>query len=278
MGRPVLRSGIPKTSLELNKPLGRKAENAHMNKKLLKLKVTNLYLIRAGEKYLLVDTGYEYEWKLFCARLAEASVRLDEIGWVLITHHHDDHSGLLNKIVEANPGVRVILSVLGEEFLAAGIHFHTSGAGYVNRRIGLLLSLKGRFDKKWTHAFPSYMVRENDLLVRGDTSFQELNIPLAGKILETPGHSPDHLSILLNNGDCLAGDAAANFLQWAGAKYCVISVDDLDQYYTSWQKLISSGARHIFPSHGKPFSVEALKRNLGKHKKKDMVLFVEKNL
>jgi len=141
-----------------------------MNTKLLKLKVTNLYLVRAGDKYLLVDTGYEYEWKLFCVRLAEASVRLDEIGWVLLTHHHDDHSGLLNRIVTANPGVRIILSDLGKEYLAAGKYFHTPNAGYVNRRIGLLLSLKGRFDKKWTHAFPSYMVRENDLLVRGDTS------------------------------------------------------------------------------------------------------------
>ena len=96
-----------------------------MNIQTLKLKVTNLYLVRAGEKYLLVDTGYEYEWKLFRQRLAEAGVRLDEIGWVLLTHHHDDHSGLLNRIVEANPGVRVILSDLGKEYMAAGKHFHT---------------------------------------------------------------------------------------------------------------------------------------------------------
>ncbi|HVN80324.1 MAG TPA: MBL fold metallo-hydrolase [Terriglobia bacterium] len=249
-----------------------------MNKKLLKLKVTNLYLLRAGEKYLLVDTGYEYEWELFCQRLAEASVRLDEIGWVLITHHHDDHSGLLNKIVAANPGVKVILSGLGKGYLATGEHFHTPEAGYVNKRIGLLLSLKGRFDKKWTHAFPAYKIRENDFLIRGDTSFEELGIPLAGRILETPGHSPDHLSVVFDDGDCLAGDAAANFLQWAGAKYCVISVDNLDQYYTSWKKLISSGAKRIFPSHGKLFTVDALKQNLGKHKKEGMVLFVERCL
>jgi len=245
--------------------------------KILKLKVTNLYLTRAGAKYLLVDTGYEYEWKVFRRKLAEAGIGLDEIGWVLLTHHHDDHSGLINNLVAEQPGVKLILSHLGREYLAVGKHFHCPGAGYVNRRISRLLTLKGRFDAKWTHAFPPYKVRENDLLVRGDTSFQELGIPLAGRIIETPGHSPDHLSVVFDDGDCLAGDAAANFLQWAGAKYCVISVDDLDQYYTSWHKLISSGARHIFPSHGRPFSVEALKRNLGKHKKENMVLFVEKS-
>jgi glyoxylase-like metal-dependent hydrolase (beta-lactamase superfamily II) len=174
--------------------------------------------------------------------------------------------------------VKVILSQHGKEILASGKHFHAPEAGYVNKRIGFLLSLKSRFDKKWTHTFPPYKVRESDLLISSGPRFEELGIALNGRVLETPGHSPDHLSILFDDGDCLAGDAAANFLQWAGAKYCVISVDDLEQYYASWQKLISGGAQRIFPSHEKPFTVEALRQNLGKHKKENMVLFVEKHL
>jgi len=244
-----------------------------MDIKTLKLKVTNCYLVRADRHYLLVDTGYGYEWPLFCQRLREAGVGLDEIGYVLLTHHHDDHAGLLNTIVERNPNVRVIVSACGADLLGTGKHFHTAEAGYINRRIGFLLALKGRFDKKWTHAFPPYRVRAHDLLIMGDIRFEELGIPLAGSIVETPGHSPDHLSVLLDDGDCLAGDAAANFLQWAGAKYCVIAVDDLDQYYASWRKMIDAGARLVFPAHGKPFAGEALRQSLGKHRKEDMVLF-----
>ena len=244
-----------------------------MDLKVLKLKVTNCYLVCVDRQYLLVDTGYEYEWSLFCQRLQEAGVSLDEIGYVLLTHHHDDHSGLLNNIVAANPSVKVMVSQHAPEILATGKHFHTAEAGYINRRIGLLLSLKGRFDKKWTHTFLPYHVRKNDVLITGETRFEEVGIPLAGRIIETPGHSPDHLSVLFDDGDSLAGDAVANFLQWAGAKYCVIAVDDLDQYYASWQKIISGGAQRIFPSHGKPFASEALQRNLGKHKKENMVLF-----
>lgn len=247
-----------------------------MNIKTLKLKVTNAYLVRAGGKYLLVDTGYEYEWSLFCHRLVEVGVQMNEIGFLLLTHHHDDHTGLATRLVEANPAVKVILSRQGQALLASGKHFHTLEAGYVNRRIGWLLALKGRFDKKWTHSFPPYQARTSDILIDGETRLETLGIPLAGKIIETPGHSPDHISVVFDNGDCLAGDAAANFLQWAGANYCVISVDDLDQYYASWQKLIVSGAQRIFPSHGKPFSVEALQQNLGRHKKENMVLFRRK--
>jgi glyoxylase-like metal-dependent hydrolase (beta-lactamase superfamily II) len=246
-----------------------------MNIQSFKLKVTNIHLVRTGEKYLLVDTGYEYEWDLFCSKLAALGIRLDEIGWLLLTHHHDDHAGLLAKIVETNPAVKVIFSRHGRDILASGKHFHTPEAGYVNRRIGFLLALKGRFDKKWTHAFPPYRARENDLPIRDGTRFESLGIPLAGKIVETPGHSPDHISIVFDDGDCISGDAASNFLQWAGTKYCVISVDDLYTYYASWQKLIASSAKRIFPSHGKPFNADALRQNLGKHKREEMVLFAQ---
>ena len=248
-----------------------------MDIKTLKLKVTNCYLVRAGEKYLLVDTGYEYEWESFCKRLREVGVGLDKIGYVLLTHHHDDHSGLLNKVVEANSGVKIIMSQHAKDLMATGKHFHTPEAGYINKRIGLLLSLKGRFDKKWTHSFPPYQMRKSDIFIDRETSFGELGIALPGKIIETPGHSPDHISIVFDDGDCISGDATANFLQWAGAKYCVISVDNLDQYYMSWQKLITGHAQQIFPSHGRPFAIEALQRNLGKHKKENMALFMEKN-
>jgi glyoxylase-like metal-dependent hydrolase (beta-lactamase superfamily II) len=239
----------------------------------LKLKVTNVYLVRAGHSYLLVDTGYEYEWDLFRRRLREAGVGLAEIGFILPTHHHDDHAGLLDTIVRENPGARVILPRTGKPLLESGRNFHEPGAGYINRRISLLLSMKGKLDRKWTHTFPPYRVRPNDILISGDVRFRDLGVDLDGGILETPGHSPDHLSILFDDGDCIAGDAAANFLQWAGAKHCVISVDDLDQYYAGWEKLLSGNARRIFPGHGMPFGAAALRRNLGRQKKDHMVLF-----
>lgn len=37
----------------------------------LKLNVTNCFLIKCEMKYVLIDTGYEYEWNLFCKRLKE---------------------------------------------------------------------------------------------------------------------------------------------------------------------------------------------------------------
>jgi glyoxylase-like metal-dependent hydrolase (beta-lactamase superfamily II) len=70
--------------------------------------------------------------------------------------------------------------------------------------------------------FPPYRLRNCDILVTGHTGLREIGIPLDGKIIETPGHTVDSVSILFDDGDCLIGDAAANFLWFAGTKYCVV--------------------------------------------------------
>jgi len=243
-----------------------------MDKRVIKLSVTNCYLIANGNSYLLVDTGYDYEWDLFYRRLAEAGVSFSQISHLLLTHHHDDHCGLLNRVIEQNEDIRVIMSQRARDLILGGKNDHAHGGGYINRRVNLLLSLKKMFDKRWTHTFPPYRVRENDILIEGDTRLSEIGIGINGKILETPGHSVDSISLLFDDGDCLVGDAAANFLQFAGTKYCVIYIEDMEEYYRSWQKLIAEGSRQIFPAHGSAFPVEKLKQNIGKNNQRNMVM------
>lgn len=64
---------------------------------ILKLSVTNCFPVKTYNKYILIDTGYEHDWKLFSRRLKEVNVGLSEASHIILTHHHDDHFGLLNK-------------------------------------------------------------------------------------------------------------------------------------------------------------------------------------
>ena len=45
-----------------------------MNLIPLKLSVTNCFLVKAGDQYVLIDTGYEDDWNLFRTRLKDANV------------------------------------------------------------------------------------------------------------------------------------------------------------------------------------------------------------
>ena len=158
-----------------------------------------------------------------------------------------------------------------KDLILKGENDLTHGGGYVNRRVALIVRLYSSLIlRKTRHTFPSYRLRDGDILVTGDANLQDIGIPLNGKIIETPGHTVDSIFILFADGDCLAGDAAANMLQFAGAKYCVVFITDFGAYYGSWEKIIAAGASRIFPAHGAHFAVDKLKGNLWKNKAEDM--------
>ena len=243
-----------------------------MNVITLHLSVTNDYLVPMGGGFLLVDTGYPVEWEVFRRRMREAGVELSSVSALLLTHHDDDHSGLLTRIVQANPGIRVVMSELAKPLLEIGEDDFSHGRRIVNKRVALLLSLRVKTLKVWLATgrwvdrqhqlrFPPYFARSSDILIRGETRLRDIGLDLDGEILATPGHTVNSISMVLDDGDAFVGDAAANLLQWAGAHYHMIALEDADQYEQSWEKLISAGARKIFPAHGQPFAAERLKEN-----------------
>lgn len=252
-----------------------------MNIQPIRLSVTTCYLIPLESGYLLADTGYDQDWPLFCARLRDAGVSFSQIEYVLLTHHHDDHCGLLHRLLEQNPAIRVVLSAKGVELIAKGSNDQAHGGGLVNRRVAFLLRnlkqiylsllTRQKVDKEHNLEFEPYQLRTGDIVVAGDTSFRGIGIALDGGMLETPGHTVDSLSVLLSDGDCLVGDAAADMLAFAGTRHCVVFIMDLTLYYESWRKLMQAGARRILPAHGKPFSVDMLRRDIGRNRPEHMV-------
>jgi glyoxylase-like metal-dependent hydrolase (beta-lactamase superfamily II) len=246
----------------------------------IKLSVTTCYFVHANSHYVLIDTGYEEDWDLFLVQVQKVNIKLSEISHIILTHHHDDHCGLLANILKENPSIQVVMSYLCEDLISVGENDRTHGGGLLNKRVAFLVQLKQfyvslklgkKVDKSNNLKFKPYILRGCDIVINGDTELRNIGIPIDGKIIETPGHSVDSVSILFYDGDCIVGDAAASMLKFADLKNCVIFICNMDEYYKSWQKIIVAGAKKIFPAHGKPFSVDKLKKNIGKNKAKDLV-------
>jgi hydroxyacylglutathione hydrolase len=249
----------------------------------LKLTATTCYLIKTGGGYILIDTGYEVDWQLFCRRLQEAGVGFSQISHIILTHHHDDHCALLNSIIKENDEIRVVMETTAKDLLSRGENDNTHAYHFINKRIKILWSFQVKryllmlatrkyIAKKANLKFLPYRVRQNDILIMEDIGLKEIGIDLSGKIIKTPGHTIDSISILFDDGSCFVGDAAANLLQFFGTRYCVIGISNLEEYYRSWQKIMAGGAKRIFPAHGKAFPVEKLRTNIGKNKKQNMVM------
>lgn len=248
----------------------------------LKLSVTTCYLIKTADKFLLVDTGYEEDWELFRRRLKESNVELSQIGYLLLTHHHDDHCGLLHDILQENSTIHVVMSDLCNVLIKKGKNDLTHGGGLLNKGVAFLIRHKQAYvslvlhkevDKSKNLKFQPYSSRDNDIVFKGEPDLRDIGIPIEGKILKTPGHTVDSISVLFPDGDCLVGDAAAHMLPFVATHYCVVFICNMDEYYNSWEKMISAGAKQIFPAHGKSFPVEKLARNIYKNKSKNLVLY-----
>jgi glyoxylase-like metal-dependent hydrolase (beta-lactamase superfamily II) len=74
------------------------------------------------------------------------------------------------------------------------------------------------------------------------------------ELLETPGHTNDSVSILLNNHVAVVGDAMVNTF---GKQYPPFA-DDEKNVILSWKALLDTQCKFLCPAHGNPLSRERL--------------------
>jgi glyoxylase-like metal-dependent hydrolase (beta-lactamase superfamily II) len=243
-----------------------------MTPTVIPLSMSSIFLLPCRGGYLQIDTGYEYDYHIYRRNLAKAGIALASIRYLVLTHHHDDHVGFLNELTH-DTEITLIAHEQAGMLLKTGCNDKTRGGGYVNSFIKFVAGIKMRFDLRWTLTFPPFTLRENDLLLTGDDKQVLRRLGVAGQMLYTPGHCIDHIAIALDTGEVFCGDAAANFLLWAGTRYCTVFMTDMEAAYRSWQKILDAGAQTIYPAHGRPFPAEKLRQNLGSIKNENLATF-----
>jgi glyoxylase-like metal-dependent hydrolase (beta-lactamase superfamily II) len=221
-----------------------------------KLGFTNIFLIRLSNGYLLVDTSYENKYPQFLKELKKAKIDLKEIKYLCLTHHHDDHTGFAKRIL-TDISAKLIVHNNAIPFLRLGKH-DTLGVHW-NWWLHKLLS---PLSKALNHNYPPFNTRKNDIIIYDNNQKTLTHLGLKATIIPTPGHSTDSISIILDNGDTIVGDAAMNLLNLGETKYRPFFIQDIEKIFQSWKVLIKFGAKTILPAHGKPFPANKLRRNL----------------
>ena len=215
----------------------------------IKLSYTNCYFLKCNEGYLLIDTSYPKDYLKFEKKIQKIGINLSDIKYLFLTHHHDDHARFATKLVQ-NTGAIIITHKNAIPYLKAGKSEENSQP--INRRIKFIFKVMNKFHE---FIYPPVNISEQDIIITGDNHELLKNLGIDGSILYTPGHTNDHLIIILANGNAFVGDIAMNFLKFAGIKRRPIYVQDIKRVFDSWQKIIDHGAKIIYPAHGKPFNV-----------------------
>ena len=143
---------------------------------------TNTYLIPANRGYLLLDTDYAGTLPAFYRAIKKNGVKSSDIAYVLATHYHPDHMGLILELMKQ--GVKLLLSDVQMDC----VHF----SDYIFARDGLPFE-------------PIDETKATVISCAGSRRFLE-SIGIAGEIVSTPSHSADSVSLILDSGDCLVGD------------------------------------------------------------------------
>lgn len=220
---------------------------------LIPLGVTNCYLVRCSEGFLLIDTCYYDTYPKFLRILERKHINVNSIRYLLLTHHHDDHAGFAAKLVE-DTGCRLIAHEKAKKPLENGETEDTMKP--LNHRVWLAFSLFRAVRRKF--GYPSVVLTDKDIIITGDNDGLLKELGIDGEILETPGHCSDSISVLLKDGSLFAGDMAMNFLKPCGLKYRPIYNESLEAVYQSWEKVKAKGAKIVYPAHGAPFSIRCL--------------------
>jgi ribonuclease/clavin/mitogillin len=175
---------------------------------------TNYYLLALDKDYLMVDAGWPGTLPKLLNACKRKGVILDQIKYLLITHYHPDHAGLVQELKGAN--ARLILLDIQRAAIAP----------------------MGQFMKTEQHYVEIDLSDNINLSIADSRSFLG-KLGLQGAIIATPGHSDDSVTLVLDEGLAFTGDLGPSR-----------SEDPEDATRKSWERIRALGARTVYPGHG----------------------------
>lgn len=218
------------------------------------------YLLRCDGGYLLIDTSYKNDYEKLIGGLDALGVKVSDIKYILLTHHHDDHTGLVAQL-SGESGARILAHERAIRPLSKGENEPVIEP--LNNRVRLFFFILRRL--VGVSGFSPVIIGEEDIVVTGDDDRFLRSIGIDGKIICTPGHTKDSISVLLDDGNAFVGDAAMSSPMVAGIKYRPVYVENMDEVFSSWKRILAEGAQTIHPFHGKSFPAQRLGLYLTRH-------------
>lgn len=175
---------------------------------------TNYYVLADRAPRLMVDTGWPGTLPKLTHACRRAGIELADIPFLLVTHYHPDHAGL---VPELQRTIKLIVVDLQRPFVPA----------------------LGRYMKPQHQFKPIELAGAVVIDVAGSRAYLE-QLGVGGALLHTPGHSDDSVTLLLDDGAAFTGDLTPP-----------VMIDDPGSAaQRSWDALRAAGATTIYPGHG----------------------------
>jgi hydroxyacylglutathione hydrolase len=214
-----------------------------MNKetKIINLGFVNVFLIEAGNGFVLVDTGVSQKWPMLEAELIQAGCLPDKLKLVIVTHGDFDHAGNCAQL-QRKYNAKIAIHDGDIEMVKTGIPIERK----INGIIGRLVMWMGKREKGEFDRFqPDILLQDGEVI-----SMHSLTM----KIIHTPGHTKGSICILTHDGQLFVGDTLANGIKLGFPPF----VENEEELHKSLDVMKRLDAKTVYPGHGKSFPFEAL--------------------
>ena len=218
-------------------------------------RIMNTWIYPVEDGWAMIDTGYENSYASVVKKLRGLLIQPEEIRHIFLTHAHDDHAGFLEEWMTKYPHTQVIAHEKSIEGLRKGQNRFVGGCSTLGAFLFCqLMALLGNSEHRYPRLSEEHLAKITTLNAENLTQMES---KLNSKILFTPGHTEDSISLLVD-GNLFCGDAAMNGLP--SSHKITIWVEDKAAFEKSWDVMLASRAKKIYPAHGSPFCPCELKK------------------
>ena len=179
---------------------------------------TNTFVVSGEHGSLLVDTDYAGSLQQFYKAAKECGIKVADITYVMATHYHPDHMGLISELMSL--GVKLVLM----ESQVDTVHF----ADHIFARDARL------------HYEPIDGSKARVVTFEDSRKFLD-DLGIAGEIISTPSHSADSVSVMLDEGVAIVGDLEP-YEYLAG-------YEDNEMLKADWDKIRSFDPETVWYAH-----------------------------
>jgi len=213
--------------------------------------IVNVWLVRAGDGWTLIDTGMHTGDSLaaFRAALDTVGAPTSAVVRIVCTHHHVDHFGTSGPLRELT-GARVLLHPLEAERAAAARDAGGENADFLASH-GVppappekqMPAPSRFFGNLFCPAIPDALLADGDeILLDGDRMLE---------VVWTPGHTPGHCCLLLHpDGVLFVGDHLLPKITPHVGVGPGGPENPLGDFIASQEKMLRVEARLVCPAHG----------------------------